>query len=239
MHISSNSKIPPLPPLHSLPLLPLPPCVDYYAYGKERYLNTLGEAIELHSTFKVRGEGVRWWRWERMRVWQCVCVTLLSFRLVGGPSLHMLWIKVSFHRMTSESEPVTLEWTHSLVATCSVFCILYSPSFTHKHTHKHTHARTHTHTHTHTFKAVLTILSMGIMILSYWFYCTFSCSTHDLQYLIWVLMRLVLMWVFVVTDAHVTCKIYTFIINCMQLQGFPIDSHIILLVRHMIMFFLC
>lgn len=29
----------------------------WYSFGRESYLNTIGEVVELHSTFKVRGQG--------------------------------------------------------------------------------------------------------------------------------------------------------------------------------------
>ena len=211
----SSPSLPPSPPSSSMCRLlciwkrTLP---QYFGWGNWTSLNLQG-----------KGWGVRGWGDEGGKGWGCdsVCVTLLSSRLMGGPSLHMLWIMVSFHRMTSESEPVTLEWTHSLVATCSVFCILYSPS---------------------KFKVVLTVLSRAeygddfiiLILLHVQLQCAWL-AVPDMGF-----MRLVLIWVFVIMDAHVTCsKIYTFIINCMQLQGFPIDSHTIMWVRRMIMFFVC
>ena len=52
------SNIPLVPPPSShVPPLPFPSTplsLDYYAIGKGHYLNTMGEVIELHSTFKVR-----------------------------------------------------------------------------------------------------------------------------------------------------------------------------------------
>ena len=84
---------------------------------------------------------------------------------------------------------------------------------------------------------------MGIIFYhtNLWFYCTFKCSAHDLQYLIWVLMWIVLIWVFVwliSTDNGCSWNFQNLhIYNKPQLQGFPIDSHIILWVRRMIIFF--
>ena len=52
--LSPSVRSPPPPPPPSLPpSLPPSPSSGYYAFGQTEFLNTLGEMMELHSTFKV------------------------------------------------------------------------------------------------------------------------------------------------------------------------------------------